>query len=142
MRNKKLFTLALSVTIILLTYCKKNSEKAMEYNNIIADEMKYLTDIEQEIAVKDGPELDAAIEKFKKAVPESKTKIEKLGSFENDDSLQRAALEVCIFYQEVIDGKWSSKGQEAIQNKDADLDIQMQKIQSEFANKFRFEIKK
>ena len=128
MRNKKLFTLALSVTIILLTYCKKNSEKAMEYNNIIADEMKYLTDIEQEIAVKDGPELDA--------------KIEKLGSFENDDSLQRAALEVCIFYQEVIDGKWSSKGQEAIQNKDADLDIQMQKIQSEFANKFRFEIKK
>ena len=134
MRNKKLFTLALSVTIILLTFCKKNSEKAMEYNNIIADEMKYLTDIEQEIAVKDGPELDAAIEKFKKA--------EKLGSFENDDSLQRAALEVCIFYQEVIDGKWSSKGQEAIQNKDADLDIQMQKIQSEFANKFRFEIKK
>ncbi len=104
--------------------------------------MKYLADLEKEIALKDGPELDAVIEKFKKAVPDSKLKIEKLGNFDGDDSLQKAALAICVFYQEVIDGKWSSKGQEIIQSKDEELDRDLQKKQSEFAAKFKFEIAK
>ena len=131
------------ILIILLSfYCKKNSEKAIEYSNAIANEMKHLSDIEEEIALKDGPELELAIIKFKKAVPESKSRIEKLGKFEEDDSLQKAAIDMCNFYEEVIDGKWSEKGQEAIQNKDEELDKELQKKQTEFAAKYKFETKK
>lgn len=104
--------------------------------------MKLLADLEKEIALKDGPELDNAIEKFKKAVPESKSKIEILGSFEGDDSLQKSALAICNFYQEVINGKWSSKGQEVIQNKDEELDKDLQTKQLDFAKKFKIEIAK
>ena len=42
----------------------------------------------------------------------------------------------------MIDGKWSEKGQEAIQNKDEELDKELQKKQAEFAAKYKFETKK
>ncbi len=139
---RKINIIFISLLILFISFCNKNSEKAKQYNDVIATEMKYLADLEKEIAMKDGPELDAVIEKFKKAVPESKMKIDKLGNFEGDDSLQKAALATCIFYQEVIDGKWSSKGQEVIQSKDEELDKDLQKKQTEFATKFKFEVTK
>ncbi|HRG45572.1 MAG: hypothetical protein KBF99_04075 [Leptospiraceae bacterium] len=138
MRNTKI--LFVSILILFISFCNRNSEKAKQYNNAIALEMKFLADLEKEIALKDGPELDAAIDRFKKAVPDSKVKIEKLGNFEGNDSLLNSALAVCNFYQEVIDGKWSSKGQEAIQNRDEELDKDLQKKQLEFASKFNFKI--
>lgn len=139
---RKINILFISLIVLFISFCNKNSEKAKQYNDAIATEMKYLADLEKEIALKDGPELDTVIEKFKKAVPDSKSKIEQLGNFDGDDSLQKAALAICIFYQEVIDGKWSSKGQEVIQSKDEELDRELQKKQSEFASKFKFEIAK
>ena len=139
---RKINLILLCTVFLFLLFCNKNSEKAKQYNEAIATEMKLLADLEKEIALKDGPELDAVIEKFKKAVPESKSKIDKLGSFDGDDSLQKSALAICNFYQEVIDGKWSSKGQEVIQNKDEELDKDLQNKQAEFASKFKFEIAK
>jgi hypothetical protein len=138
----KINILSISILILFISFCNRNSEKAKQYNDAIATEMKYLADLEKEIALKDGPELDIAIEKFKKVVPDSKTKIEQLGKFDGDDSLQTAALGICIFYQEVIDGKWSAKGQEVIQSKDEELDKNLQMKQTEFAAKFKFEITK
>ncbi|MBK8398417.1 MAG: hypothetical protein IPL26_24640 [Leptospiraceae bacterium] len=140
--KKQTFILIITFLITITSFCKNNSDKAMEYNSIIASDLNLLTEIEKEISLKDGPELDIAIEKFKKQVPESRQKIEKLGSFENDDSIQKAALEICNFYQEVIDGKWSDKGQKVIQDKDAELDDKLLKVQMEFAKKYKFEIKK
>lgn len=140
--KKQTFILIVAFLITITSFCKNNSDKAMEYNSIIASDLNLLTEIEKEISLKDGPELDIAIEKFKKQVPESRQKIEKLGSFENDDSIQKAALEICNFYQEVIDGKWSDKGQKVIQDKDAELDDKLLKVQMEFAKKYKFEIKK
>lgn len=140
--KKQTFILIVAFLISITSFCKNNSDKAMEYNSIIASDLNLLTEIEKEISLKDGPELDIAIEKFKKQVPESRQKIEKLGSFENDDSIQKAALEICNFYQEVIDGKWSDKGQKVIQDKDAELDDKLLKVQMEFAKKYKFEIKK
>lgn len=139
---KKISTILLILTLIALPFCKKPSEKAKEYSDAIMHEMKLLSDIEEEIALKDGPELEIAIEKFKKAVPISKSKIEGLGMFEGDDALQKAALAMCIFYEEVIEGKWSQKGQDAIQNKDEELDKEMQQRQLDFAKKFGIEFKK
>lgn len=137
---KEIKTILICSVFLLLLFCNKSSEKAKQYNEAIAIEMKLLADLEKEIAYKDGPELDVVIEKFKKAVPESKSRIDKLGSFDGDDSLQKSALAICNFYQEVIDGKWSSKGQEVIQNKDEELDKDLQKKQESFASKYKFEI--
>lgn len=114
----------------------------MQYNNTIAAEMKYLSDLESEMDTKDGPELELVIEKFKKAVPESKSKIENLGKFEDDDSLQKSALAICLFYEEVIAQKWKDKGLEAIKLKSDELDKELQKRQLEFATKFNLEIQK
>jgi hypothetical protein len=128
--------------ILFTSFCKRQAEKAMEYNNEIAKEIKYLTDLESEIDMKDGPELLLVIEKFKQAVPEAKSRIDKLGKFEDDDSLQRSALAICNFYEEIIAQKWKEKSLEVIKAKSDELDNDLQKKQADFATKYKFEIKK
>lgn len=79
MRNTKI--LFISILILLVSFCNRNSEKAKQYNNAIALEMKFLADLEKEIALKDGPELDAVIDRFKKSSTRFKSKNREIGKF-------------------------------------------------------------
>ena len=133
--------LLLSINLILpFSNCKTESEKAMEYKKRVVGTIKTITEIAKQIDEKDGPELEKLILKLKKEIKASKTQLEESDSFKDDNSLKEACMEICDFYQEIVDGKWGLRGQPAIEKKKEDLYKNLNQKEIDFAKKFNFNL--
>lgn len=124
----------------LFVNCGDNKEKAIKYNDTIVDELNKLAKLEDDITKSDGADADKAIEEFKKAVPDARKKIEAVGKFKDSESLDKAALNLCDFYQDVIDGKYKDKTPDEINTKEVELYAALKQAQKDFAERFKIEI--
>jgi signal transduction protein with GAF and PtsI domain len=126
-------------SFVLIVNCGGDKEKAIKYNDAIVEEMNKLNKMLEDIGSKDGADLEKSIADFQKALPESKKRLEALGKFKGSESLDKAAIDICDFYQEVVDGKWADKADERVQ-RGTELSAALQQAQKDFAERFGIQI--
>jgi hypothetical protein len=138
LKNIKWF-LVIAIGLFFFIGCN-NKEKAIKYNDTIIEEMNKLSKLEDAVTSKQGSDGEKAFEDFKNAVPESRKAIEAAGKFKDSESFGKAALALCDFYQEVVDGKWNDKSGDDIGMKEVELFAALKQAQKDFAERFKIEI--